>query len=50
MKTILITDNDQHARFLVKELLNKEGFQTVVAANSSEALKKNPMSLPLLIL
>jgi CheY-like chemotaxis protein len=33
------TDNDQHARFLVKELLNKEGFQTVEAANGSEAFE-----------
>ncbi|MBT2689986.1 response regulator transcription factor [Bacillus sp. ISL-47] len=39
MKTILITDDDQHVRFLVKELLNKEGFQTVEAANGSEALE-----------
>jgi CheY-like chemotaxis protein len=33
------TDNDQHARFLVKELLNKEGFQPVEAANGSEAFE-----------
>ncbi|CAM3647834.1 response regulator transcription factor [Cytobacillus oceanisediminis] len=51
MKTILITDDDQHVRFLVKELLNKEGFQTVEAANGSEAfelIKKESIDLAII--
>jgi len=39
MKTVLVTDDDKHVRYLVKELLMKEGFQVVEAANGAEALE-----------
>ncbi|QED48247.1 response regulator transcription factor [Cytobacillus dafuensis] len=39
MKTILIADDDQHVRYLVKELLMKEGFQIVEAENGEKALE-----------
>ncbi|MEH7347065.1 response regulator transcription factor [Bacillus sp. JJ1532] len=40
MKTILVADDDQHVRYLVKELLMKEGFQVIEAADGAEALKR----------
>ncbi len=39
MKTILVTDDDKHVRYLVKELLMKEGFQVLEAANGLEAIE-----------
>lgn len=39
MKTVLVTDDDQHVRYLVKELLMKEGFRVVEATNGAEALE-----------
>ncbi|MDQ0270450.1 response regulator transcription factor [Cytobacillus purgationiresistens] len=38
MKTVLIVDDDQHVRYLVKDLLLKEGFRAVEAADGNEAL------------
>ncbi|MBN6885739.1 two-component system, OmpR family, response regulator [Cytobacillus horneckiae] len=40
MKTILIVDDDQHVRYLVKDNLIKEGFRIVEAADGNEALAK----------
>ncbi|MBY0121318.1 response regulator transcription factor [Bacillus sp. S/N-304-OC-R1] len=39
MKTILVADDDQHIRYLIKELLMKEGFQIIEADNGAEALE-----------
>ncbi|MBS4190840.1 response regulator transcription factor [Bacillus sp. FJAT-49705] len=39
MKTILVADDDQHVRYLVKELLMKEGFRIVEAENGVKALE-----------
>ncbi|WP_102274959.1 response regulator transcription factor [Cytobacillus massiliigabonensis] len=39
MQTILVTDDDQHVRYLVKELLMREGFKVIEAGNGAEALK-----------
>lgn len=39
MKTILVADDDQHVRYLVKDLLMKEGFKVIEAADGAEALK-----------
>lgn len=39
MKTILVTDDDKHVRYLVKELLMKEGFRVIEAENGVEAMK-----------
>ncbi|WP_312474814.1 response regulator transcription factor [Neobacillus sp.] len=39
MKTILIVDDDQYIRNLVKGILTKEGFKIIVAENGATALK-----------
>lgn len=39
MQTILVTDDDQHVRFLVKELLMREGYKVIEAGNGKEALE-----------
>lgn len=39
MQTILIADDDQHVRFLVRESLMREGFKVVEASNGVEALE-----------
>ncbi|WML42775.1 response regulator transcription factor [Neobacillus sp. PS3-40] len=38
MKTILIADDDEHIRYLIKELLMKEGFKVKTAENGAESL------------
>jgi two-component system, OmpR family, response regulator len=38
MKTILIADDDEHIRYLIKELLMKEGFRVMTAENGAESL------------
>ena len=38
MKTILVTDDDKHVRYLVKELLMKEGFHIIEAENGLMAM------------
>jgi two-component system, OmpR family, response regulator len=38
VKTILIVDDDDHIRYLVKGLLMKEGFNVIAAENGVEAL------------
>ena len=38
MQTILVTDDDQYVRYLVKELLMREGFKVIEASNGKEAL------------
>lgn len=38
MKTILIADDDEHIRYLIKELLMKEGFKVMTAENGAESL------------
>ena len=40
MKTILVVDDDQHIRYLVKELLMKEGYKVLEAADGAEGLKR----------
>ena len=39
MKTVLVTDDDKHVRYIVKNLLMKEGFRVIEASNGTEALK-----------
>lgn len=38
MNSILVADDDQHVRHLIRELLMKEGFQVMEAGNGAEAL------------
>lgn len=38
MKTILVVDDDQHIRYLVKDLLMKEGYKVLEAADGAEGL------------
>lgn len=38
MKTILVVDDDQHIRYLVKDLLMKEGYKILEAADGAEGL------------
>lgn len=38
MKKILVADDDQFVRYLIKELLMKEGFQVIEAGNGADAL------------
>jgi two-component system, OmpR family, response regulator len=40
MKTILVVDDDQHIRYLVKDLLMKEGYKVLEAADGVEGLKR----------
>ncbi|MFD2444346.1 response regulator transcription factor [Bacillus sp. CGMCC 1.16607] len=39
MKTILVVDDDQHIRYLVKDLLMKEGYKVLEAGDGVEGLK-----------
>ncbi|MED3572173.1 response regulator transcription factor [Cytobacillus praedii] len=39
MQTVLVTDDDQHVRYLVRELLMREGFRVIEAANGADALE-----------
>lgn len=39
VKTILVTDDDKHVRYLVKELLMKEGFHVIEAENGADAME-----------
>jgi two-component system, OmpR family, response regulator len=39
MKTILVVDDDQHIRYLVRDLLMKEGYKVLEAADGLEGLK-----------
>jgi two-component system, OmpR family, response regulator len=39
MKSILVVDDDQHIRYLVKDLLMKEGYKVVEAADGVEGLR-----------
>lgn len=39
MQSVLVTDDDQHVRYLVKELLMREGFKVIEASNGEEALE-----------
>lgn len=38
LKTILVADDDRHVRYLIKELLMKEGFHVIEAVNGEIAL------------
>lgn len=40
MKTILVVDDDQNARFRYKEELEDDGYQVTVTATGEEALQK----------
>jgi two-component system, OmpR family, response regulator len=39
MKTILVVDDDQHIRYLVKDLLMKEGYKVLEAEDGIKAIK-----------
>jgi two-component system, OmpR family, response regulator len=39
MKTILVVDDDQHIRYLVRDLLMKEGYKVLEAADGLEGLE-----------
>ncbi|MCH1626285.1 response regulator transcription factor [Ferdinandcohnia quinoae] len=39
MRTVLIAEDDQHVRYLVKDLLTKEGFLVLQGADGEEALR-----------
>jgi two-component system, OmpR family, response regulator len=39
MKTILIADDDEHIRYLIKGLLMREGFNVMTAENGAESLE-----------
>lgn len=39
MQTILVADDDQHVRYLVRESLMREGFKVIEASNGVEALE-----------
>jgi DNA-binding response OmpR family regulator len=39
MKTILVVDDDQHIRYLVRDLLMKEGYKVLESADGLEGLK-----------
>jgi DNA-binding response OmpR family regulator len=50
-KTILVVDNEEDIRISVKEILEKNGYKTIIAINGDdclEKLKKNKVDLILL--
>jgi two-component system response regulator VicR len=46
MKTILVVDDNEDIGFIIQRILNKEGYEIILASNGDEALEKiNTLSL-----
>lgn len=50
MHTILIVDDEEHIRFILSELLRKEGYKTILAENGNKAIRSIQNEKPDLVL
>ena len=50
LHTILIVDDEEHIRFILSELLRKEGYKTILAENGNKAIRSIQNEKPDLVL